>query len=418
MRKSIPLFSLKVGAWLVWSFLVIPIANAHFLQTSSSNDAWTDSTAIDDETSDKSSFLPWSLTVWGQHRSNTMDHQLGQLLVRGGNIERSLVDAARKVQGGQMGTFGFSSGFQLQARSKHMWKETNLRLCGSMQVRWIGDSRWTPEMYDLVLIGNAGHLGRRDVLDGTGARSSAWINAALGVEGKHQNRAELGLVYRPFQYEGVIETGYFYVNESLDDLHASLRAKARISRKAGWGLSLNAEWHFLREEAPFAFHVQLRNFGAVLAPNPLRFEVDTMLETSGLPLTGAGWSIASLQEEGAVEGLYTVDSSGVDLQLLPGRLDMSFEYPLTPRMGWDVQVQVGEWMPLPRAISGLRRAFGKHWQVGVQLVAGGWGRARPAAWARWRMPNERAVMIYIEDPWGWGGGSAYGRGITLRYESL
>jgi len=49
----------------------------------------------------------------------------------------------------------------------------------------------------------------------------------------------------------------------------------------------------------------------------------------------------------------------------------------------------------------------------------GWmGAVRPAAWARWRMPNERAIMIYLEDPWGWGSDSAYGRGVTLRYESL
>jgi len=356
--------------------------------------------------------------MWGQHRSNTMDHQLGQLLVRGGNIDRTLVDAARAAQGGDMGGFGFSSGFQLHARSRRMWKETNWRLCGSIQARWIGDSRWTPELYDLVLTGNAGHLERWDVLDGTRARSTAWLNAAIGIEGQHHNRVELGLVYRPFQFEGLIHTGYFYVNEAVDDLHASMRANARMSRKAGWGLGVNAEWHFLREEAPFAFHVQLRNVGVVLAPNPLRFAVDTVLETSGLPLSGAGWSIASLQEEGFAEGLYTADSSGVDFQFLPGRLDLSFEYPLSPRTGWDVQVQLGEWMPLPRAISGFRRAFGKHWQAGVQVIAGGWGRVRPAAWARWRMPNERAFMIYIEDPWGWGSDSAYGRGVTLRYESL
>ena len=133
------------------------------------------------------------------------------------------------------------------------------------------------------------------------------------------------MVYRPFQFEGLIETGYFQVNEAIDDFYASMRGKARMSRKAGWGMALNAEWHFLREEAPFAFHVQLRNIGAVLAPNPLRFAVDTVLETSGLPLSGACWSIASLQEEGFADGLYTADSSGVDVQLLPGRLDMSFE---------------------------------------------------------------------------------------------
>lgn len=403
----------KIVCFLLLAWLSVPLACASLHPKS-----WVDSTLSASEPRDSSRFLPWSLTMWGQHRSNTMDHQLGQLLVRGGNIDRTLVDAAREIQGGDMGSFGFSSGIQLHARSRQMWKETNWRLCGSVQARWIGDSRWTPEMYDLVLTGNAGHLGRWDVLDGTRARSSAWLNAAVGIEGRHQNRVELGLVYRPFQYEGLIETGYFYVNEDVDDMFASMRAKARLSRKAAWGLALNAEWHFLREEAPFAFHVQLRNFGAVISPNPLRFAVDTVLETSGLPFSGAGWSIASLQEEGFAEGLYTADSSGVDLQRLPGRLDLSFEYPLSPRTGWDVQVQVGEWMPLPRAISGLRRAFGKHWQAGVQVIAGGWGRVRPAAWARWRMPNERAIMIYVEDPWGWGSDSAYGRGVTLRYESL
>ena len=166
---------------------------------------------------DTSRFLPWSLTVWGQHRSNTMDHQLGQLLVRGGNIDRTLVDAARIAQGSDMGAFGFSSGFQLHARSRHLWRERDWRICGSVQARWIGDSRWTPEMYDLVLTGNAGHLGRWDVLDGSRARTAAWLNAAVGIEGKHQNRVELGLVYRPFQFEGLIETGYFQVNEAIDD---------------------------------------------------------------------------------------------------------------------------------------------------------------------------------------------------------
>ena len=92
-----------------------------------------------------------------------------------------------------------------------LWRERDWRIRGSVQARWIGDSRWTPAMYDLVLTGNAGHLGRWDVLDGSRARTAAWLNAAVGIEGKHQNRVELGLVYRPFQFEGFIETGYFHV---------------------------------------------------------------------------------------------------------------------------------------------------------------------------------------------------------------
>ena len=71
--------------------------------------AQADSLQEDAHPTDTSRFLPWSLTMWGQHRSNTIDHQLGQLLVRGGNIDRTLVDAARAAQGGDMGGFGFST---------------------------------------------------------------------------------------------------------------------------------------------------------------------------------------------------------------------------------------------------------------------------------------------------------------------
>jgi hypothetical protein len=83
-----------------------------------------------------------------------------------------------------------------------------------------------------------------------------------------------------------------------------------------------------------------------------------------------------------------------------------------------VQVQMGDWMPGPRAVTGYRRAIGKQWQAGVQLVAGGWGRLRPAAWARWRKQGEHAWMLFIEDPFGWGSKAAFGRGITLRYQNL
>lgn len=361
---------------------------------------------------------PWSITTWGQHRSNTMDHELGRMLVRGGDIDRSLVESARAVQAGDIGSFGFSSGAVFNWTSSVKWRETDANICGSIQTRWIGDSRWTPELYDLVLMGNAGHLGRWDVLDGSRARTTGWLNAAIGLQGKNQNRVEIGLVYRPFQYEARIRNGYFFVNEAVDSMYASLRAEARWNQRDAWGLGMNAEWHFVREEAPFAFHVQVRNLGAVVARQRVTIEVDTTFETTGLTFEGEGWSVESIQSEKYEQTWTTLDTTRFSIQSLPTRLDVALEYPISPRSGWDVQVQVGEWMPLPRAMTGYRRAIGKQWQAGVQLIVGGWGRWRPAGWVRWREPGAHAWMLYLEDPWGWGSDSAYGRGLTLRYERL
>lgn len=367
--------------------------------------------------------IPWTVTLWGQHRSNTLDHEMGRKLVRGGFIDRTMAEAAGDVQGGEMGTFGYATGGDLRWTSnRRIFSEPEgrpgARLCGSLQVKSVGDIRWTPEMYDLVFLGNAGHVGRWDVLDGSQFRTSTWVHAAVGLEGEYQNRAEVGLVFQPSLLEARIRNGYFYVNEAIDSLVGYVRAEGHVSERAGWGIAANAEWHFLREEAPFAFHVRVQNIGFTLVPKEVQYAVDTLIETSGLSLTGDTWSLESLESGTLGSSLYTRDTARFVPRLLPLRLDASFEYPLGPRSGWDVQVQVGEWMPLPRAMTGYRRAIGQHWQAGVQLIAGGWGRLRPAAWARWRMPGERAILLYIEDPFGWGSNAAYGRGITLRYQSL
>ena len=111
--------------------------------------------------------LTWDATAWGQHRSNALSHELGRLLVRGGHINRSLVEAARTAQGDEMGSFGYTSGLALNWRNPRSWKDTEARLCGSFQFKTLGDIRWTPELFDLAFTGNAGHLGRWDVLDGS-----------------------------------------------------------------------------------------------------------------------------------------------------------------------------------------------------------------------------------------------------------
>ena len=197
-----------------------------------------------------------------------------------------------------------------------------------------------------------------------------------------------------------------------------MRAEAEISQRAAWGAAINAEWHFLREEAPFAFHLRLQNLGWAVVPSMTQWQVDTMIETTGLTFQGPDWSLEEVQSEGWGADFATVDSNQTVVRMLPARLDASFEYPLGPRSGWDVQVQLGEWMPLPRAITGYRRAIGKQWQAGIQVIAGGWGGLRPAAWARWRVPGEHAIVIYLEDPFGWGTHSAFGRGITLQFQNM
>ena len=361
----------------------------------------------------------FSATAWGQHRSNTLDHELGGILMRGGAIGRELIESALASQSGDMGAFGFSAGGVVKWSSNRLWKESEARICGSFQGRSLLDARWTPELFELAFMGNQGHLGRWDVLDGSQLRTTIWGTAAVGLEGRNNNRIEVGLAYRHLQLSGQIHTGYFRVNEDIDSLYASMRADASIDTRSGWGLALNGEWHFIREEAPFAFHVQIQNWGWVVVPGGgARYAVDTLLETSGFALEGPGLSLESLESAGFGENFLQIDTAGVSLQRLPGRCDVAIEYPLGPRSGCDVTLQMGEWMPLPRVMLGYRRAFGKQWQAGIQGVVGGWGRLRPAAWVRWRVPNERALTLYLEDPWGWGSSSAFGRGLTLRFEGL
>lgn len=362
--------------------------------------------------------IPWTLTVWGQQRSNSLDRDMGQKLFRGGHITPEMVASSSAAQGQDMGALGFTTGVDWRWTSLKAWKNSNARICGSIQGKWVGDSRWTPELLDLVFSGNAGHLGRWDVLDGSRARTAAWMNAAIGLEGQNQNRIEIGLVYLP-AYTGVhIRNGYFHVDEDIDSLQAYMRADAEVSQRAAWGSAINAEWHFLREEAPFAFHLRIQNFGWAVVPKMTQWKVDTLIETTGLTFQGPEWSLEAAQQEGWGADFASVDSNKTAVRMLPARLDASFEYPLGPRSGWDVQVQLGEWMPLPRAITGYRRAIGKQWQAGIQMIAGGWGRLRPAAWARWRVPGEHAIVIYLEDPFGWGTHSAFGRGITLQFQNM
>ena len=362
--------------------------------------------------------LTWEATAWGQHRSNALSNELAALLIRGGQIDRTLVESAQADQASEMGAFGYTSGVAVTWRSLRPWKETESRLCGSIQFKTLGDIRWTPELFDLVFTGNAGHLGRWDVLDGSRFRAGTWIQAAIGLEGANRNRIELGLVYRLRSTDARIRNGHLYVSEGLDYLSGYVRGHMGWAEGGSWGLAINAEWHFLREEAPFAFHLRVQNLGFTVAPKWTELQVDTLVETTGLTFSGPGLSVESLTEsEGASEVITTLNEP-YRFGLMPFRIDASFEYPLGPRSGWDVQAQIGDWMPVPRAVTGYRRAIGKRWQAGVQLVAGGWGRLRPAAWARWRNPGEHAWMLFIEDPFGWGSNAAYGRGITLRYQNL
>jgi hypothetical protein len=362
--------------------------------------------------------IKWDATVWGQHRSNALDHELGRLLVRGGHIDRSLVESARAAQGGDMGAFGFTSGAALNWRKVQPLPDRKARLCGSFGLKSLGDVRWTPELFDLVFMGNAGHLGRWDVLDGSRVRSATWLHAAIGLEGANQNRIELGVVHRMQSIDALIRNGHFYVSQGIDSINGYIRGNVGWAEKASWGLAANAEWHYLREDAPFAFHLRVQNLGFVVAPQWTELSVDTLFGTSGLAFSGPGLSVESLSESTGVEELLNVENRRYSVDFMPFRLDATFEYPLGPRSGWDVTAQVGDWMPVPRAVTGYRRAIGKQWQAGIQLVAGGWGRMRPAAWARWRKPGEHALMLYLEDPFGWGSKSAYGRGITLRYQNL
>jgi len=361
--------------------------------------------------------LTWDAMVWGQHRSNSLPNELVHVLVRGGNIAPSVIESARTAQNGEMGAMGYASGLALNWQSLRPIENARLRLCGSFQFKTLGEARWTPELYDLIFTGNAGHLGQWDVLDGSRVRTATWIQAAVGLSGANQNRIELALVYRMQSIDAMLDNGLLYVSEGLDYMTGYVRGYAAWSEVGSWGLATNAEWHFLRQEAPIAFHLRLQNFGFAVAPRWTEQKVDTALETTGFTL--AELSLESLaQLSGGTTGIITTLNQRHRVDLLPFRIDASLDFPLGPRSGWDVQAQIGDWMPVPRVVTGYRRAFGKQWQAGIQLVAGGWGRLRPATWVRWRKPGTHAFVLFLEDPFGWGSQAAFGRGITLRYQNL
>ncbi len=396
-------------AFLCFAILVVSVEVSAQSKSEFIGDSLGESTYLDH----------WSATAWGQYRSNVLNHQFGGILLRGGSIGQDRIESALDNQNGDMGGFGFSVGGVFKWSSRQLWKNSRARICGSIQGRSLLDARWTPEMFELVFMGNQGHLGRWDFLDGSQLRSTAWGTATIGLEGRFNNRIEIGLAYRANQLVGKIHTGYFQVTENIDSLYVSMRANASVDSRPALGLAINGEWHFMREEAPFAFHVQVQNLGWVVAPaGGMRYSVDTLLETTGLSLDGPGLTLETLQSSGFGGDWVIVDTAGLSLQPLPARLDIAMEYPLGPRSGWDMALQIGEWMPLPRVMMGYRRAFGKQWQVGIQGITGGWGRLRPAVWVRRRIANERVFTLFLEDPLGWGSSSAFGRGLTLRFDGL
>ena len=166
-----------------------------------------------------------------------------------------------------MGAFGYTSGVAVTWRSLRPWKETEARLCGSIQFKTLGDIRWTPELFDLVFTGNAGHLGRWDVLDGSRFRAGTWIQAAIGLEGANRNRIELGLVYRLRSTDARIRNGHLYVSEGLDYLTGYVRGHMGWAEGGSWGLATNAEWHFCGKKRRLPSTCAYKTWGSPLRPN-------------------------------------------------------------------------------------------------------------------------------------------------------
>ena len=236
--------------------------------------------------------IPWTVTVWGQNRSNCMDRDMGNRIFRGGFIAPEMVASTGVAQGSDMGVLGLTSGIDCNGLHTENGGIPNARVCGSVQGKLVGDARWTAGDVGFGVFWQCrtpGSVG----CPGWLAHSNCCLDECSHKAWKVRTKIALswGWSIFPFTGERLFAMDIFIVDEAVDSLQASMRAEAEISQRAAWGAAINAEWHFLREEAPFAFHLRLQNLGWAVVPSMTQWQVDTMIETTGLTFQGPDWIV-------------------------------------------------------------------------------------------------------------------------------
>lgn len=353
----------------------------------------------------------WQFSIQLDQRSNAIHHALGKVFWVGGALHPEDVAAARNemTSGGTLG---------LRAGISFATEDVETRKGWQVESSVISDFRWTPEFWDLVFEGNSPHLGRFDVLNGTGGR--IWqLNAVMRTglwEREHNSlRWGLGLAHRPAGVDGSVSTGYFWVSDDVDSLFTSLYGRSTVLRAQALGLTGQIQFRHNDPASLVDLTLQVNHLGALWAgAGDERIIVDTLLETTGLPLQGAGWSLETLQGEGFGESLIHRDTLSGRLEALPTSFSMSLTGSIVPGLVWEVRGTVGGWRPVPEAMAGFQFKMGPRVVGGVRAIYGGWGKFRPAVWAGIPLGLNHALTLYAEDPLAAFQPSGLGRGLGIQ----
>jgi hypothetical protein len=354
----------------------------------------------------------WSFRVHGAHRSNSLHNGLASTLIRGGYVEDEEIQRALD-RGRNRGRLGVGAGTELQwiaaGKGRYQW-------CGRVGVKSLADARWSPDALGLTFFGNADRLGTYQVLNGTQLRVGQWAYAGLGRVGRMRGLRWEALVYQAGPMtSGGIDRGYLFVSEGSDSLFAELEGAGFQTLGSGVGAGLGASWSWSRADLSLHCWVEVAHLGAVrYRPGQVRaLAVDTLVETTGLAISGPGLTWEGVQLPGFRDGWAEVDSTEGRWVMLPASLEVGLGGRWGQQTWWRASAMVGDWMPWPLVTASVLSQIGKQNFAGLGVRAGGWGWVWPYAHWTFASRNLWQWQVSWEDPLSVGAGRGLGRGVTL-----
>jgi hypothetical protein len=248
--------------------------------------------------------------------------------------------------------------------------------------RLVGDARWRPALFELAFHGNVDAVGEPRDLSGSQARLIAFdfmtFGGVLDLDGERRVQLEVGIARQGRRLEGGFpRAGYFVATDSIS-AHV-FGWSQNFSGRSAFGPVANVHWEVRPAGSPGFASVTIADLGAVRVPSSTVTVIDTAATTTGL-------SFDELQALLAGETAWTqAVAVGPRWRMLPARVAVQYGHLLSAQWQFQIQVEVGGWMPLPRlemlAIRSSRGPLGPRWKWGSGLVRDGWSAPGISGWA-------------------------------------
>lgn len=390
--------------------------------------------------------------VWGSQRSNALSSGTIHTFIEGGFLSRDFFKDALALHpalGGMGVDVGWSKRWTTRPLGQGSWA-----LTGSFGSEVLVSSLWRKELMELTFLGNAGHTGRVDIMNGTGVRAGAFNRFSLGMENtKTRQRLELSLVQRMAGAEWGIPNGSFWVSEEADSMQVNVLSYALASLNElpdtnglawnqtlpAYGVGISGALPLTSEMWPLQFHVDFRDIGILFEPaGGMVAFVDTGISTTGLSVPLTSYIDDGLDNEqgltwqNIVDGntgyqldsiLLVSDSASSRMMMLPSRVQASLTWWPSPDVQIRAKVRAGSWMPSSEYTLGVGWIPGKRLAFGLDFRSGGWGGPRPVTWLKLRISEKRILSLEVDDPAGWFWGqevaaNTYGRGVRFSLQRL